>query len=975
MSKLTAADFDSYFKALWGENRPPFAWQRELAERVLGNSWPDAIVLPTASGKTACLDIAIFALAAHAERLAPSQPLAAPRRIFFVVDRRVIVDEAFRRASALAEKLREAQGGVLKIVADRLRSLSGDENALPNIPLSAHELRGGIYRSESWAKSPVQPTIVCSTVDQIGSRLLFRGYGRSWKAWPIHAGLVGNDSLILLDEAHCAQPFLETLRAVKKYRGWAKLPLTSPFRMVVMSATPPDGCDDVFHDNSGEPADPGHPLGHRQLASKPVQLMVAEKAKGKHCNAQLAQALAQAAIESADDQAKAVVVFCNRVDTARKTRAHLAKKYGVNVVLLTGRMRPLDKDTIVRDRLKPLAAEMVEQRQLEAPLFVVATQTLEVGADFDFDALVTECASLDALRQRFGRLNRMGRPIDARGVIIVRADQAKDSHDDPVYGSALAKTWQWLETLDKADFGISALTPRLPSGDALAEFNAPAPSAPIMMPAHVDCWAQTAPVPKPTPDVALFLHGPARTSAFAQVCWRADLELGDAAQWQNSLDILTEIPPLTAECLPVPISLFRRWLAGESGADDSADVEGTSVDEEKGEPEADGAQRYAVLWRGRESSEVIGSSDAGQIRPGETLVIPTPSPNYEMLGDLLHHAGATVFDRGDEAFRLMRAKALLRLHPKVIAEWPETGTKTQLLKLLDDADSRFEDDPKSLLEDIQTLLGGLTKEVGPEWLKDTVRDLADDKKARLSVHPLGGAIFRGGKRLTYMNGTLSGFGDEDDATASGTVRVELIPHLQGVAASARCFAKQCGLPPDLIEALERTGLLHDLGKADPRFQALLNGGNPWLQCALLAKSNNMSQGRQAYIEDCKKVGYPKGARHELLSVRLAESAPELLPVDEVLRDLVSHLVASHHGRCRPFAPVVFDETPQEVTLNFESNMPAHSSATGLERLDSGVSDRYWRLVRQYGWWGLVWLEAIFRLADHRRSETEQDGQE
>lgn len=973
MPELTADDFDTYFKALWGEDHPPFAWQRELAARVIENSWPDAIALPTASGKTACLDIAVFALAAHAARLAPSQPLAAPRRIFFVVDRRVIVDEAFRRASTLAETLRHAPGGVLKIVADQLRSLSGVGSAL-SIPLSAHELRGGIYRSESWAKSPVQPTIVCSTVDQIGSRLLFRGYGRSWKAWPIHAGLVGNDSLILLDEAHCSQPFLETLRAVKKYRGWAEQPLANPFQMVVMSATPPKGCDDVFHDHSEEPADEHHPLGRRQLASKSVRLAIADKAKGKQGTAQLAQALARAAIESADDQPKAVVVFCNRVDTARKTHEQLAKKYGDNAVLLTGRMRPLDKDTIVRDRLQPLASEVAEQRQLEAPLFVVATQTLEVGADFDFDALVTECASLDALRQRFGRLNRMGRPIGARGAIIIRADQAKDSDDDAVYGSALAKTWQWLEKLEEPNFGISALMPRLPSKEAITELNAPAPSAPIMMPAHVDSWAQTAPVPAPSPDVALFLHGPARTSAFAQVCWRADLDFGDAVQRQSSLDILTEIPPLTAECLPVPIALFRRWLAGESGADESADVEGASVDEES-RSEYNGVQRHAVLWRGRDDSRIIGPGEAREIRPGDTLVLPTPSPNYEMLGDLLQYAGAKVFDRADEAYRLMRAKALLRLHPKVIAEWPESDPRTKLLSLLNDADSRFDDDPNSLCKDVQVLLGKLADEAGPDWLKQTARELAADKKAKLSAHPVRGAILRGGKRLSYVDGTQSSFGDEDDATASGTVRVELIPHLLGVAAFARRFAEQCGLPPELVDALERTGLLHDLGKADPRFQALLNGGNPWLQGAMLAKSNNMPQGRQTYLDNCKKVGYPQGTRHELLSVRLAESAAELLPVDAVLRDLVLHLLASHHGRCRPFAPVIFDDTPQEVSLNFQGSMPAHSSATGLERLDSGVSDRYWRLVRRYGWWGLVWLEAIFRLADHRRSEAEQEGQE
>src|SRR5207244_112620 len=99
-----APDFKSFFGELWGYE--PFPWQEMLAERIAGGSWPQALDLPTAAGKTACIDAAIYALACQAETLVSER--TAPRRIWFVVDRRIVVDEAYDRAATIAEKLRQA---------------------------------------------------------------------------------------------------------------------------------------------------------------------------------------------------------------------------------------------------------------------------------------------------------------------------------------------------------------------------------------------------------------------------------------------------------------------------------------------------------------------------------------------------------------------------------------------------------------------------------------------------------------------------------------------------------------------------------------------------------------------------------------------------------------------------------------------------------------------------------------------------
>ena len=1037
-----AADFADVFTALW--DLRPFSWQSKLAQRVLereaaaadsrgvdaspggggatSSSWPGAIALPTASGKTACMDIALFALAAQASRLNSGQPITSPRRIFFVVDRRVIVDEAYERAGRLAKKLAQAEGGILKTVADDLRRIAhgaatGFEREQP---LAVHVLRGGMYRSEAWARNPLQPAIVASTVDQIGSRLLFRAYGRGAGTWPIYAGLVANDSLVLLDEAHCAQPFLQTLRAVRRYRTWADEPLRRCFHPVVMSATPPPGMDDVFRDTSDDGRNPDHPLGRRQLARKPAALQRVPSTKGAGASEAFSIALARSALDLLGSGRQAVVVFANRVATARETYQRLREKEDVEAILLTGRMRPVDKDSVAR-RLRDLDlhSDGSAGRRLEKPVIVVATQTLEVGADFDFDGLVTECASLDALRQRFGRLNRMGRNIEARAEIFVRAGQAKsgrgadNEEKDPVYGEALTRTWKWLgdhrNKDGEVDFGIARIDRLLAEADSLADLDAPSADAPVMLPAHIDCWAQTAPEPRPSPDVAPFLHGPRESIPDVQVCWRADLDLTGPEAQDDAIESLTLCPPASGEMLPALTGVFKRWLAGRGADDFSADVEGVgAVDgrEEDSESPEDSSlpDRRIIRWRGTATSREHVTADPADIRPGDVIVIPTTHPGpHDRLGDLPPDASdfPATLDMGDAAHRLARAKPILRLHPALVDAWPDSAAaKSTARLLLSDLSQKYEDDPHEIAEVLHRLLTDLSKaEALPDrcfWLpqaaKELVAELSTVARIRRECRLVGarGLVLAGRQHIGKQDrpcdaGLERGqtlaheaavFSDEDDAAASGISHrdgkpVPLRTHLPGVEAFARRHAAGCGLPNELEKAVARAGLLHDLGKADPRFQAMLRGGSPWSSGEPLAKSAEMPKTRAARERARSASGYPEGGRHELVSVRLAEAAPALLPEDGELRDLVLHLVASHHGHCRPFAPVVVDDRPVPVEYTLCGHRMPWSGPTGLERLDSGVADRYWRLTRRYGWWGLAWLEALLRLADWRRSEREE----
>src|SRR5262249_23578326 len=100
------------------------------------------------------------------------------------------------------------------------------------------------------------------------------GYGlgrRVCNPLAIHAGLLGQDALLFLDEAHLSHPFEETLAALARYRTWAEVPILTPWHVVRLSATPPAsearGCREGARDRA-------HPvLGPRLRARKAAHVV------------------------------------------------------------------------------------------------------------------------------------------------------------------------------------------------------------------------------------------------------------------------------------------------------------------------------------------------------------------------------------------------------------------------------------------------------------------------------------------------------------------------------------------------------------------------------------------------------------------------------------------------------------------------------------------------------------------------------
>jgi CRISPR-associated endonuclease/helicase Cas3 len=376
-----------------------------------------------------------------------------------------------------------------------------------------------------------------------------------------------------------------------------------------------------------------------------------------------------------------------------------------------------------------------------------------------------------------------------------------------------------------------------------------------------------------------------------------------------------------------------------------ADVVGARADED----EEDGEGRTAVRWD-IDDIRVVSGAD---IRPGDTLVVPASRGGIR-AGNWDPEAEDPVSDQGDLAQWRLRKRATLRLFPAVLAGGWHIDQSSAPPFSPDDAEA---DSSERIQGWLDSVAAGADGDLGE------VLGVLRSRRRRREVAAGGEWVLVG----------RSGHGDastEDDGASFVDREVSLARHSADVRAWAERFARSLGLCDALAADLSLAAWLHDVGKADPRFQQMLAGGSE-VRLALLdgpiAKSAVPERDATARREARRRSRYPVGARHELLSVAMAERSTGALDRAQD-RNLVLHLVGSHHGWCRPFAPTVDDPEDLIVVVKHGDHRLEATTRHALARLDSGVSDRFWDLVERYGWWGLAWLEALLRLADHRASE-------
>lgn len=145
-------------------------------------------------------------------------------------------------------------------------------------------------------------------------------------------------------------------------------------------------------------------------------------------------------LQQAVEQEKKILIVCNRVANAQSIFERMEELYPEGKkMLIHSRFKRGDRNRLERE-LKDV------YNKSSRACIVVATQVVEVSLDISFDLMITETAPIDALIQRFGRINRKrtAETIGKYKPIYVIAPPEKDSECLPYDPDMLKRSFEVL---------------------------------------------------------------------------------------------------------------------------------------------------------------------------------------------------------------------------------------------------------------------------------------------------------------------------------------------------------------------------------------------------------------------------------------------------------------------------------------------------------------------------------------------------
>lgn len=803
----------------------PLRWQRRLFERFCRGDVPKYCDLPTGLGKTSVIYLWLIAFQ---QQVAEGRKERLPRRLVYVVDRRTVVDQA----TQLAERIQT-----------NLRSLNLDDSGV-----AVSTLRGHLADNRDWAADPSRLGIIVGTVDMIGSRLLFSGYRSSYKSRPLDAGLLCQDTLLVLDEAHLSEPFGKLVRELSD-EGSFQRRQGMPMRVMLMSATGRDEEVAPFKleidDLVGNPET--NPILKRYDARKRLRIETVDRKK-------LRGSLAAAASEFAKGGSR-VVVFVRQPDEAQAIAEVLRQGKSLlnSVEVLTGTMRGLERDELIE---KPVLKrfldgdETPENRSAEEPAILVSTSAGEVGFDLNADHMVCDAAPLDSMIQRLGRVNRRGHGMGRVRMFASKPDEeslkrpAAPRKNRHTFESATAEAIECLEDLKVEEAGedrdaspraIDDLKKRLGAERFLSACT-PKPATVDLTDILLDAWSMTTilePMPG-RPPVAAWLRGIAEwEEPETTIAWRAELDddgfsqldSDDIEEWFDAHRVLAH------ETLSVPSSKAAKWIVARW-------------------------LRLPDQLRGTVGESLCVINRAGQ----QTVKVRELVEELEgkRLGRILNAEVVMPASFGG----IERGEGLLD-------EFKPNSAEPDFLTAPDVADARGR-------HRILRFVNGDGESRVP-LVRDLPPDGADITEFALDLPSVGDSL----RQLVSIVA-------KRERREFGTKRQALSVHVALVEKHAREICRKLNLPEgdEIRQAVELAAAWHDRGKDRDIWQwAVGRRGDE--------ESLGKSGGRMKRVAG--------DYRHEFGSLREFKDDREGKIPEEVF-DLAMHLIAAHHGRGRPHFP-------------------------------------------------------------------------